>query len=64
MPDSAVLEPGHYRLVFDTRRYFDKQGVASFYPSVIVMFEVTAGESHYHVPLLVAPFGYTTYRGS
>jgi|SRR5687768_3041333 5-hydroxyisourate hydrolase len=56
--------PGAYRLVFDTRNYFEARGVTGFYPEVIITFEVTAGEGHYHVPLLLSPFGYTTYRGS
>ncbi len=64
MAAGVALEPGMFRLVFDTRRYFDGQGVRSFYPHVIVVFEVVPGETHYHVPLLVSPFGYTTYRGS
>lgn len=64
MPDGVRLTPGLYRLVFDTRRYFENLGVRGFYPSVIVIFEVTPGEAHYHVPLLLGPFGYTTYRGS
>ena len=56
--------PGAYRLVFDTRAYFEARGANGFYPEVIITFEVTAGEGHYHVPLLLSPFGYTTYRGS
>ncbi|HSC29433.1 MAG TPA: hydroxyisourate hydrolase [Vicinamibacterales bacterium] len=64
MNDNALLVPGSYRLVFDTRRYFDAQGRRGFHPRVIVVFEVARGEEHYHVPLLLAPFGYTTYRGS
>jgi len=64
VPDDPPLTPGLYRLVFDTRRYFDSLGVRAFYPSVVVIFEVAPGEAHYHVPLLLSPFGYTTYRGS
>jgi 5-hydroxyisourate hydrolase len=64
MPDAAAPEPGEYRLTFDTRTYFAAQAVRAFYPSVAVTFEVAAGETHYHVPLLLAPFGYSTYRGS
>ena len=67
MEDAAVVEPGVYRLVFDSRAYFETRGVRSFYPSIVVTFEVhepaDAG-AHYHVPLLLSPFGYTTYRGS
>jgi 5-hydroxyisourate hydrolase len=64
MPDEAPLKPGVYRLIFDTQQYFATQGASAFYPQVIVVFETTPGETHYHVPLLVGPFGYTTYRGS
>jgi 5-hydroxyisourate hydrolase len=58
------LTPGTYRLQFHTRTYFDRSGTRSFYPQIAVVFEVTADESHYHVPLLVSPYGYSTYRGS
>lgn len=64
MPDTAALTPGVYRLVFDTGRYFQAQGVRTLYPEVVIVFEAAAGETHYHVPLLAGPFGYTTYRGS
>ena len=64
MAAGAALQPGIFRLVFDTGRYFEAQGARSFYPHVIVVFEVLHDETHYHVPLLVSPFGYTTYRGS
>jgi 5-hydroxyisourate hydrolase len=58
------LVAGTYRLVFDTRQYFDAAGVRAFYPSIAITFEAAAGETHYHVPLLLSPFGYSTYRGS
>jgi 5-hydroxyisourate hydrolase len=64
MEGDAPPTPGLYRLVFDTRRYFDGRGVQSLYPSVVVIFEVAPNESRYHIPLLLSPFGYTTYRGS
>ena len=64
IPEGTAIAPGVYRLVFDTRRYFARTGTAGFYPSVIVSFEVLAGAGHYHVPLLLSPFGYSTYRGS
>jgi 5-hydroxyisourate hydrolase len=59
-----VLAPGVYRLIFDTGRYFDAHGLATLYPQVVIVFEAAAGETHYHVPLLLSPFGYSTYRGS
>lgn len=57
------LEPGDYSLRFDTGSYHSSQGVEGFYPEVVVAFTVS-GADHYHVPLLLSPFGYTTYRGS
>jgi 5-hydroxyisourate hydrolase len=61
----AVLEPGVYRLVFDTAAYFAEQGVEEFfYPEVVVCFTVADAAAHHHVPLLLSPFAYSTYRGS
>lgn len=56
--------PGNYRLTFDTGAYFRDQDLPAFYPYVVITFEVTEGEPHYHVPLLLSPFGYSTYRGT
>ena len=64
VPGGGAAAPGVHRLIFDTKQYFDRRGVAAFYPSVTVTFEVLAGGGHYHVPLLLSPFGYSTYRGS
>jgi 5-hydroxyisourate hydrolase len=64
LADGAALAPGVYRLIFDTHRYFEARGIRAFYPQVVVVFETTPDDAHYHVPLLVSPFGYTTYRGS
>ncbi|HKW00666.1 MAG TPA: hydroxyisourate hydrolase [Vicinamibacterales bacterium] len=64
MPADAPLTPGPYRLVFDTGKYFELRGIRPFHPSIVILFEVVAGEAHYHVPLLISAFGYTTYRGS
>jgi 5-hydroxyisourate hydrolase len=63
-PPTTRLEAGSYRLVFDTAAYFASRGVESFYPVVAVTFAVRNPEEHYHVPLLLSPFGYSTYRGS
>ena len=57
------LESGEHRLVFDTGGYFAARGGDGFYPRVAVDFELREGE-HHHVPLLLSPFGYSTYRGS
>jgi len=58
------LSAGIYRLTFDTGAYFAKRQVESLYPKITVQFEVKAGQEHYHIPLLLSPFGYSTYRGS
>jgi 5-hydroxyisourate hydrolase len=58
-----ILETGNYKMKFETKAYFDKDQIASFYPYVEIVFEITTQE-HYHIPLLLNPFGYSTYRGS
>jgi 5-hydroxyisourate hydrolase len=58
------LQPGTYRLTFDVGAYFIAAGVKAFYPRVVVEFDVRDATQHYHVPLLLSPFGYSTYRGS
>lgn len=62
--DSAAIATGVFRLTFDTGSYFRAHAQPGFYPEVRIVFEVDAEGAHYHVPLLVSPFGYTTYRGS
>jgi 5-hydroxyisourate hydrolase len=64
MSDGARPVPGLFRLIFDTRAYFESHATTSFYPHVVITFEVTGSGAHYHVPLLLSAFGYTTYRGS
>lgn len=56
--------PGTYRITFEVGAYFEAQAVSSFYPEVSITFRVAEGGQHYHVPLLLNPFGFTTYRGS
>jgi len=58
------LEPGVYRVTFGTGAYFEACGSASFYPEVAVTFAATVPGEHCHVPLLLSPFAYSTYRGS
>jgi 5-hydroxyisourate hydrolase len=60
----AEFGPGVYRITFGTGGYFRARGVTSFYPEVTITFEMTAEDEHYHVPLLLSPFAYSTYRGS
>ena len=59
-----TLDPGAYRITFATGAYFAARRQATFFPRVTVDFTVEAGEEHYHVPLLLSPFAYSTYRGS
>lgn len=58
------LTKATYRVTFDTEAYFDKVGAPCFYPEVTVVFRVEEPEEHFHIPLLISPFGYSTYRGS
>jgi 5-hydroxyisourate hydrolase len=60
----AATEAGVYQLAFGTGAYFAGRGVAAFYPEVTVTFIVADPGAHYHVPLLLSPFAYSTYRGS
>jgi 5-hydroxyisourate hydrolase len=64
LPDGSSLQAGAYRLSFDVGPYFAGQGVATFWREVTVEFLVRDPTAHHHVPLLVSPFGYSTYRGS
>jgi 5-hydroxyisourate hydrolase len=60
----ADLVAGDYRITFDTGGYFTATGRQGFYPEVAVTFTVTDPGEHHHVPLLLSPFAYSTYRGS
>jgi 5-hydroxyisourate hydrolase len=61
---AGELSAGVYRLTFATGAYFASQSVVGFFPEVAIVFRVDETRSHYHVPLLLSPFGYSTYRGS
>jgi 5-hydroxyisourate hydrolase len=61
---AGALSRGTYRLTFETGAYFAASQRASFYPRVEIVFQVSAPDEHHHVPLLLSPHGYTTYRGS
>jgi 5-hydroxyisourate hydrolase len=60
----SVLERGTYRLTLETRAYFQARGEKSLYPTIAVTFSVDQPDQQYHLPVLVSPFGFTTYRGS
>jgi 5-hydroxyisourate hydrolase len=64
LPAGSALAAGVYRLTFLTAVYFEGLGIEGFYPEAAVVFTVRDPAQHYHVPLLLSPFGYSTYRGS
>jgi len=64
LPADFALRAGAYRLTFDVGTYFAARGVEGFYTEVSVSFVVRDAVAHYHVPLLLSPYGYSTYRGS
>ena len=64
LPGNEALSPGVYRLVFSVAEYYVAEKVDSLYPTVEIVFHVRAGEERFHIPLLLSPNGYTTYRGS
>jgi 5-hydroxyisourate hydrolase len=64
LPDSEGLSAGSYRLAFDIMTYYQAQNINALYPVIEVTFRVRAGETQLHIPLLLSPNGYTTYRGS
>ncbi|MES2603771.1 MAG: hydroxyisourate hydrolase [Pseudomonadota bacterium] len=63
-PATLELVPGTYLVSFDTGTWYASQRQPTLYPKVDICFTVSAGQSHYHIPLLLSPFGYSTYRGS
>jgi 5-hydroxyisourate hydrolase len=64
VPEDMILAAGVFRLIFDTARYFAAREIDGFYPEVTIVFNLHDPLQHYHVPLLLSPFGYSTYRGS
>jgi len=63
IPDGNLYN-GTYRLQFATKEYFERQNQSTFFPYVEVVVEISDSSSHYHIPLLLSPYSYTTYRGS
>src|SRR5262245_29434426 len=63
LPADDSMMPGPYRLVFDTESYYSTHKIEALYPIVEVTFQVRNGESQFHIPLLLSPNSYTTYRG-
>lgn len=64
LPPGVMLRTGVYRLRFDVGAYFRRNNVEAFFPHVEVVFQITEAARHHHVPLLISPFGYSTYRGT
>lgn len=64
LPEGEDISIGVYRLIFDTQTYHARQKIDALYPAVEITFKANEGESHFHIPLLLSPNGYTTYRGS
>ena len=63
-PLEIPLREGIWKITFDLDAWFRAQGIESFYPEAAIVFQVRDAGQHYHVPLLLSPFGYSTYRGS
>lgn len=60
----GAVEAGIHRLIFATGQYFAARQITAFHPSITVTFQIVDASQHHHVPLLIAPYGYSTYRGS
>lgn len=63
-PEGKAVSSGDYRIVFETGEHYARQGAKTFFPRVPVEFKMDADGKHYHIPLLLSPFGYSTYRGN
>jgi len=64
LPETQAMQPGVYRVHFETAVYYKRNHLEGLYPYVEIVFTVSEGQEHYHVPLLLTANGYTTYRGS
>ena len=64
LTQAGPIQPGIYRIRFQTGAYFAAQGITGFFPVVEIQFTVVDGAQHYHVPLLLSPYSFSTYRGS
>lgn len=63
-PEGEKLETGTYRVVFETGEWFEKHDIETFFPEIPVVFSMDGNLEHYHVPMLLSPYGYSTYRGN
>jgi 5-hydroxyisourate hydrolase len=64
LPAGSKAEAGTYRMTFETEDFFKAKGITPFYPSVVVTFRLDDSSRHHHIPLLLSPYGYSTYRGT
>ena len=64
LDSSITLDAGRYKVLFVTEQYFQNQNISAFYPYAEIVFDIEGDGQHYHIPLLLSPFGYSTYRGS
>ena len=64
LSDGEILDAGRYKVIFNVEGYFKNQSIKTFYPYAEIVFEIEGDGQHYHIPLLLSPFGYSTYRGS
>lgn len=63
-PTESVMEKGSYRVTFQTQDWFDKQKTSTFFPEIPVIFKADGSVPHYHIPLLLSPYGFSSYRGN
>ena len=64
LSEDTLLKAGRYKVFFNIEAYFKAQRIAAFYPYAEIVFDIEGDGQHYHIPLLLSPFGYSTYRGS
>jgi 5-hydroxyisourate hydrolase len=64
LPEAQRLQPGLYRIHFETAVYYKRTQLEGLYPYVEIVVAASTGQQHYHIPLLLTANGYTTYRGS
>ena len=63
-PSDAVMEKGNYRVTFQTGEWFSKHETSTFFPEIPVIFKADGSVPHYHIPLLLSPYGFSSYRGN
>ena len=63
-PEGKKLDPGTYRVTFETGQWFKKRKIETFFPEIPIIFSIDGTLDHYHIPLLLSPYGYSTYRGN